>query len=153
MIKYRKGDCLQDSEEPRILAHIVNNKGGFGKGFAFAVAKKYPIVKEKYKDWYATSLRNSHHFHLGNISAVRVNAHLTFINMLAQDGYKSILNPVPLDYKALELCLKNLNAYNKDRIPIWMPKIGAGLGGGNWERIETLINTCLSTQDVIIFEL
>lgn len=152
-MKYIKGNILQDSSQNRIIAHVCNNAGGFGAGFALAISKKYPEVKQKYKKWYESSKTNPHHFHLGNIQAVRINESLTIVNMLAQDGYKSDMNPVPLNYNALHLCLKQLRAFNKDKIPIWMPKIGSGLGGADWLKIEQMIEKILINEEVIIFEL
>lgn len=34
-----------------------------------------------------------------------------------------------------------------------MPKIGAGLGGGNWEVIEAIINHRLKDHNVTVWEL
>ena len=45
----------------------------------------------------------------------------------------------------------NVNKFlSKD---ISMPKIGAGLGGGNWNVIEAIINHRLSNHNVTVWEL
>ncbi len=153
-IEYRKGDCLQDSDTKRVIAHVVNNKGGFGKGFALAVANKYPEVKKQYLSWYKESLSEDNlNFYLGRNQFVTVSRELTICNMLAQNGYKSTDNPVSLDYKALEDCLSFVNKHVRLHISIWMPKIGSGLAGGNWNKIEDIINLTLKDREVVIFEL
>lgn len=155
--KYIEDNILNPkyNSRPRIICHVVNNKGGFGAGFALEVAKKYPLVCDKYKEWYGMSLLlGDNKFRLGDIQIVKVNETLTFINMLAQNGYKSQINTIPIDYNALEKCLLKVKEYNeRKQLPILMPKIGAGLGGGDWNKIETIINNILDKQKVYIFDL
>lgn len=153
MINYIKGNVLQNSNENRVICHIVNNKGGFGKGFALQVKNKYPIVRDRYKDWYHLSfLSNDHTFKLGTIQKIDVDENLSFINMLCQDGYKNKGNTQPLVYDALELCLLQVNESYLSK-QIWMPKIGIGLAGGEWSTIEEIIERCLSEREVFIYEL
>lgn len=53
-VTYVKGDatCVHVTEGLRIIAHVCNNIGGFGSGFAACVAKRWPIVKFRYKLWH-----------------------------------------------------------------------------------------------------
>jgi O-acetyl-ADP-ribose deacetylase (regulator of RNase III) len=44
----------------------------------------------------------------------------------------------PLDYEALTLCLRKINQFFKGQ-HIGLPQIGAGLAGGNWNRIKSII--------------
>lgn len=153
-IQFIKGNVLQKSDTNRIIAHIVNNKGGFGAGFALAICKKYPLVRDKYKEWYGMSLLlGNAKFQLGDIQKVRIDDNLSIVNMLAQNGYMSSNNPVPLDYEALEKCLDKLSVIEKDA-EIWMPDlIGCGLGGGNREIVLGLIEQQLKNREVKIFKL
>lgn len=153
--KYINDDLLNSKYDniDRIICHIVNNKGGMGKGFALSLSQKYPKVKDKYKEWYAKSLLyGDAKFKLGCIQDVWIDEKLNIINMLCQNGYKSNDNKVPLDYMALEMCLIQVNDMYKDR-EIWMPKIGSGLAGGDFNEIEKIINRILKERDVFIFEL
>jgi hypothetical protein len=34
-----------------------------------------------------------------------------------------------------------------------MPKIGAGLAGGDWEKIEEIINSVFDKRDIFVYEL
>lgn len=55
----------------------------------------------------------------------------------------------PLDYEALTLCMRKINHQFKG-MHIGLPKIGAGLAGGDWERIKKIIQTELSDCDVTV---
>jgi O-acetyl-ADP-ribose deacetylase (regulator of RNase III) len=55
----------------------------------------------------------------------------------------------PLDYEALTLCMRKINHKFKG-LHVGLPKIGAGLAGGSWERIKVIIQTELKDCDVTI---
>ena len=154
-IIYHKGDVLQEFEESRILIHVVNSVGGFGKGFAYFLAKKYPLVKKSYKDWFHTSALGGSldgiEFLLGNVQVVTISETLTVGNMLAQEGYKTIANPKPLSYFALQECLKKVadQALETERA-VYLPKIGTGLAGGEWHLIEKLIDQHLCEKGITV---
>ena len=55
----------------------------------------------------------------------------------------------PLDYDALTLCMRKINhRFNGKRIGL--PQIGAGLAGGDWNRIKQIIQTELKDCDVTV---
>lgn len=55
----------------------------------------------------------------------------------------------PLDYEALTLCMRKMNVVFKGK-HIGLPKIGAGLAGGDWNRIQEIIKTELKDCKVTI---
>jgi O-acetyl-ADP-ribose deacetylase (regulator of RNase III) len=55
----------------------------------------------------------------------------------------------PLDYEALTLCMRKINHIFKGQ-HIGLPKIGAGLAGGDWERIRTIIQTELVDCEITV---
>lgn len=66
---------------------------------------------------------------------------LTVVNAYTQYGYgknHSDGQENPLDYDALRLCLKKINHIFKGQ-HIGLPRIGAGLAGGDWEIIKMFI--------------
>ena len=157
---YRQGNVLTRTGQPSLLIHICNNRGGFGAGFAKALAARYPQVKEAYRAWVAGDSQSAHftaeYFRLGNIQAVGVGDALTIINMIAQNGYKSEDNQQPIDYTALQKCLVKVRAAAlREKRLIILPKIGTGLAGGDWQIIERLIteNLCQFGIEVVCFEL
>jgi flavodoxin len=55
----------------------------------------------------------------------------------------------PLDYEALTLCLRKINHTFKGK-RIGLPAIGSGLAGGNWNRIQAIIQQELKDCDVTV---
>ena len=55
----------------------------------------------------------------------------------------------PLDYAALTLCMRKINHRFKG-MHIGLPKIGAGLAGGNWDHIKKIIQTELKDCNVTV---
>jgi O-acetyl-ADP-ribose deacetylase (regulator of RNase III) len=55
----------------------------------------------------------------------------------------------PLDYEALTLCLRKINKIFSGK-KIGLPQIGSGLAGGNWNRIQSIIQQELRDCDVTV---
>ena len=55
----------------------------------------------------------------------------------------------PLDYEALTMCMRKINHTFKGK-RIGLPQIGAGLAGGDWNRIKKIIQTELKDCDVTV---
>lgn len=148
-IKYLKGDATlpqADKEKNVIIAHVCNDKGGWGSGFVLAISKRWKEPEANYRKW---KQEEPETFMLGENKIVQVEPNLYVANMIAQSGYKSIANPVPLSYKYLRKCLNSLAMTAKElEAEIHMPRIGAGLGGGNWDIIEEIIYTTISSRDI-----
>ena len=75
--------------------------------------------------------------------------------MVAQHGYVSRANPVAIRYDALAQCLSKLAGRIEQATIIHMPRIGSGLVGGNWERIEPLLEElpAMAGFDVRVYDL
>lgn len=74
--------------------------------------------------------------------------------MIAQDGINTRYTPFQkrIDYNALRLCLKKLRKHIGERdISIHMPKIGTGLGGGNWDIIKKIISDELYDLQIYVY--
>jgi O-acetyl-ADP-ribose deacetylase (regulator of RNase III) len=55
----------------------------------------------------------------------------------------------PFDYEAFTICMRKINLLFKGKT-IGMPKIGAGLAGGDWNKIEKIIEKELIDNTVMI---
>lgn len=55
----------------------------------------------------------------------------------------------PLDYSALELCMRKINHIFADK-HIGLPQIGCGLAGGQWEIVKGIIQKELQNCNVIV---
>lgn len=65
-----------------------------------------------------------------------VDGKLIVVNSYTQNFPNANLKPI--DYEALTLCLRKINIEFAGK-HIGLPKIGAGLAGGNWSRIKKII--------------
>ena len=77
---------------------------------------------------------------------------LTIVNSYTQYHYgKNHSDGVskPLDYEALTMCMRKINHEFKG-MRIGLPQIGAGLAGGDWNRIKQIIQTELKDCDVTV---
>jgi len=146
MIKFLLGDATkpQINSGLRVIAHVCNNRGGWGKGFVRAISNRWDLPENSYRMWYNN--RKYNNFGLGSIQNVSVDLNTWVCNMIAQDGYASRHKPVAIKYDSLEECLVNLSESLSDLsdASIHMPRIGCGLAGGSWERVEGIINKCIS---------
>lgn len=131
MIEYRKGNLLDVTEG--IIVHGCNAQGVMGSGVALAIKNKYPEA-------YIAYLENTKF--LGSCSKEWVTDDVLLINGITQQYYgkdgKRYVN-----YAAI--CEVFKEAIMQARVYSYslnFPKIGAGLGGGDWNIIEQLINDC-----------
>lgn len=133
MIRYVKGDLLDSNM--RVIAHGCNCRGVMGSGIAKQIRARYNNVYEVYR------LKHSvMGLDLGSILPVRTLDGRTVVNCMTQMGYgDSGIQHV--DYDAIDKCMAAIN----NQVESWevtevgMPRIGAGLGGGDWTMIESII--------------
>ena len=72
--------------------------------------------------------------------------------MIGQRGIRSIRNLCPLRYDALETCLMKVAGYcKKNNMSVHMPRIGCGLAGGDWEKVEAIINKTLILHGLEVY--
>lgn len=147
-IKYLKGDatCPQ-AKGVKLIAHICKDRGGWGKGFVVAISKRWPEPEAEYRGWY--SERNQNDFGLGAVQFVLVEDYVWVANMVAQHGMKNDGKNPPIRYEAVEGCLAKVAEKAMElKASVHMPRIGCGLAGGKWERIEPLIEKTLGAKGV-----
>ncbi len=157
MIKYIKGDITNPIREPNkriIIPHVCNNCGKFARGIALAISKKWIEAKIHYECWYQGK-EVYPKFELGQIQSVEIcKEDIWIVNMIAQDGLISKYNKRPVKYNHLKKCLKQVGYLGRlHKASVHMAKIGSGLGGGNWDFIECIIQETLNDLDVVIYEL
>ena len=143
-----KGDATQpQAKGNRIIAHICNDLGGWGKGFVVAVSKRWPEPESAYRAWHRGRSKND--FGLGAVELVRVEPYVWVANMVAQRGMKTGSNGPPIRSEAVRACLRKL-AVEAKRLgaSVHMPRIGCGLAGGRWEEIEPILADELTSQGV-----
>lgn len=149
LIKYITGDATNPTMPGnKIIVHICNDIGGWGKGFVLAISKRWPQPEASYRAWY----KSGEMFSLGEIQLIQVTNDIWVANMIAQHGVnKSPDGLPPIRYEALENALSKIamEAQHKEA-SVHMPKIGAGLAGGKWETIERIISKQLSEKNIAV---
>jgi O-acetyl-ADP-ribose deacetylase (regulator of RNase III) len=150
VITYLKGDATQPQgpEGLKIIAHICNNIGGWGRGFVISLSNRWSEPEIEYRKW---SKQDT--FKLGAVQYVRVEPLLYVANMIAQEGYGKESKP-PIRYPALRNCLASLERQaSRHKASIHMPRIGCGLAGGDWTEVEKLIQEKLGNLQVFVYDL
>ena len=158
MIKYRKGNLLDVTHG--VIAHGVNCQGVMGSGVAKCVRDKYPHVYYGYR---SRCLLTEGKELLGQVQLLSgtysagtqvypPDELLVIANCFTQDRYG--IDKRHVNYEAIAQCFAKLN----NRVPnmydctLHIPKIGAGLAGGDWNVIEAIINSEYKSE-IICWEL
>ncbi|MCS3867495.1 O-acetyl-ADP-ribose deacetylase (regulator of RNase III) [Chryseobacterium ginsenosidimutans] len=146
-IQYLKGDATNpQAEGNKIIVHICNDIGGWGKGFVMAISKRWKKPENEYREWF----QSEENFNLGEIQMVQVESDIWICNMIGQ--HKTISNSKgipPIRYEAVESCLEKVSIEAlKINASIHMPRIGCGLAGGKWGEVESIITKTLLKDDV-----
>lgn len=147
-INYIKGDATSpQAKGVKVIAHICNDIGGWGKGFVVAISKRWKAPEVAYRKWHRARAKND--FALGAIEIIQVEEYIYVANMVAQRGTKTGSKGVPIRYEAVEQCLQQLAIEAKTlNASVHMPRIGCGLAGGKWEIIEPIVNKQLIENNI-----
>ena len=148
-ILYIKGDATAPiGSGVKVITHICNDIGGWGKGFVLALSKKWKMPEEGYRQWY----KSQEEFTLGAVQFVNVENELYVANMIGQHGiYKDCKGLPPIRYDAVRQCLKEVALFTiAHKASVHMPRIGCGLAGGKWELMEQIIKEELITKEIAV---
>jgi len=144
-INYLIGDATNPNVAGnKIIVHVCNDVGGWGKGFVLAISKLWPEPEKQYRDWY----KKGPNFELGHVQFVQVEPALWVANMIGQHKMNTDENGnAPIRYEAILSGLEKVAYFASEKnASVHMPRIGCGLAGGTWDKIEPLIrDTLLNT--------
>lgn len=153
-IKYVIGDALEPkSDELKAIIHICNDSNAWGAGFVRAISKKWEKPEKCYRDWYRQGEWDGVKFGLGEIQVVQVEEDIFVVNMIAQHKIGWNNGIPPIRYEALEKCLEKVKDLFKEGYTIHSPRIGCGLSGSTWNKIEPIIQKTIGSLDVTIYDL
>jgi len=149
-MKERIGDLLQlaDQGEFDVIIHGCNCFHTMGAGIARAIRSTWPQAQRVDIEQTAYGDRNK----LGTISSVKVktNPDLTVVNAYTQYDYRRSNTP-NVDYGELEAAFRQvLDVFGNRGLRFGIPKIGAGLAGGDWEHIASIIDRVMSLEDITV---
>lgn len=145
-----------------VIAHGCNCQGVMGSGIAASIRDKYPKAYSDYRDAYLATHRRygkTNYLPLGDIIPSQVTNKLTVVNLLTQEYYgRTGMRYV--SYDAIDRAFVSLAKYcvETGHDTVNVPLIGAGLGGGNWRVIYTIMEEAFNSVNrslninVILYE-
>ncbi|AUR93594.1 macro domain protein [Vibrio phage 1.188.A._10N.286.51.A6] len=147
IVDYVKGDLVTmlhnaqyGTTSPMVMVHGCNCQKTMGAGIARQLANFCPAVENADKRM-PTPI-------LGTYS-VHNCPQFTVINMYTQA--KTSRNTRQVNYAAVGKGFMTVNDIWQGHI-IYIPRIGAGLGLGNWEWIEAIINDATPNIDIVVVD-
>jgi O-acetyl-ADP-ribose deacetylase (regulator of RNase III) len=142
-IKHVIGDATHPREDVpgmKFITHCCNNVGAWGAGFVLALSRRWGTPELMYRRWAQerpAELREA----FGKVQVAPVEKDIIVVNIIGQDGVGRRGEAPPIRYDALEIGLQKvqetMEKYNKPTLHI--PRIGCGLAGGEWSKVEELI--------------
>jgi O-acetyl-ADP-ribose deacetylase (regulator of RNase III) len=142
-LSFLEADATQPSGQgPKILVHVCNDIGAWGRGFVLGLSRRFPEPERRYTAWAAG--QDNLPFVLGQVQFVPVAPGLTVANLIGQHDIarkdRATATP-PVRYEAIREGLGRVRAEaERQQASVHMPRIGAGLAGGMWPVIEQIIH-------------
>jgi O-acetyl-ADP-ribose deacetylase (regulator of RNase III) len=142
-----KGDLIALAKQGQfdVIGHGCNCLSVMGAGLAPQMADAFGC------DSFPMELDGPDINKLGCIDYKEMDdCNLTVVNIYSQYSYGSNHKDgisIPFDYEAFTIALRKMNSIFKGR-HIGLPKIGAGLAGGDWDTIKNII--CKELKDCTV---
>jgi len=156
VLRYAVGDAtLPEGDGPKVIVHVCNDVGGWGAGFVLALSRRWPEPQQHFEDWYARrAAAVDPPFALGQVQFVAVGDDLWVANLIGQRDIVARDGVPPVRYDAIEEGLRRVAAFAAEHdATVHMPRIGAGLAGGDWAKIEAVITRALAHASVTVYDL
>lgn len=149
-LRYEVGDATAPTVRPAIIVHVVNDGGMWGAGFSGAVSRRWKSPEILYRERYRTV-----GLLLGTVHSVEVAPALWVVNMVAQHGIRRRpSDPPAIRYEPLRMCLEQVaKGASGLGASLHLPRIGAGLAGGDWAAIEPIIAEACAEVPVTVYDL
>lgn len=133
-----------------IIAHGCNAQGVMGSGVARALRDKWPQVYTDYREEY-----KNYGLALGDVITTEVD--FKYICSVITQEFYGRDNKQYVDYNAILKCFDNLTNHPWEdwhvNLVVAIPKIGCGLGGGDWNVVETILKENFNDFTFIIHEI
>ena len=130
------------------IIHGCNCFNTMGKGIAYTIRKVFPEAYEADK-----KTKKGDRNKLGDYSYAALNIkqkELFIINAYTQYDYRiTSQKSINVDYEAIRKVFTRINKDFKG-LHIGIPRIGAGLAGGDWDKIKTIINEVTPDIDITL---
>jgi O-acetyl-ADP-ribose deacetylase (regulator of RNase III) len=151
-IRYTIGDATRPfADGAKIICHTCNDIGAWGAGFVVALSRRWPEPEKVYREWHGGRRPDDMPFALGSAQFVSVQTDITVANMIGQHGIaqRGHMGAPPVRYEAIRQALRHVADYaTAQSASVHMPRIGAGLAGGDWTTIERIIEDELCARSI-----
>ena len=149
-ITYQIGDATRPiGDGPRIIVHVCNDAGGWGRGFVVALSRRWPQPEQHYRAWHRGT--ESEPFALGRVQFVQVEDEIWVANLIGQHGMGRRGGLPPVRYEAIRDGLRCIAAKAKELSgSVHMPRIGSGLAGGKWQEVERIVEEELIASGITV---
>jgi len=132
-----------------LIGHGCNCFCTMGKGIAPQIKKAFPQAYGADQETLKGDITKLGNYTYG-ICYLNDSDYVTVFNIYSQYDYNRVgERNRHLDYNALTLALKKIN-HNYSGKSIGLPLIGAGLAGGDWDRIKLIMMEELKDMDLTI---
>jgi O-acetyl-ADP-ribose deacetylase (regulator of RNase III) len=155
----RDGDLFDPDN--RVIIHGCNARGGFGSGVAGQMARLHPEAKAAYLAEFKAG-----RVYPGRVIWVKTPSRI-IANAVTQLDYGggAVNGRVYVDYDAVRECFRKVNKalslskmegptqdwFGGEVTSLSMPRIGAGLAGGDWNRILDIAHQEFRDVDVTVW--
>jgi O-acetyl-ADP-ribose deacetylase (regulator of RNase III) len=148
-MKVMRGDLLALAKAGHfdVIVHGCNCFCAMGNGIAGQVKKQFPAAFDADK-----ATQKGDRAKLGTLTSAAVDVEgrrLVVVNAYTQ--YTWSKPEQVADYEAIRRCMRAVRA-NYAGLRIGVPRIGAGLAGGDWRVIAPIIDEELAGEDVTLVE-
>ena len=145
---------IGDATEPvgpgtKIIVHVCNDVGGWGRGFVMALSRRWPEPEQCYRAWHRG--REERLFALGEVQFVPVGKDTWVANLIGQRNVRTLNGVPPVRYDAIRRGLQRV-AEEALRLgaSVHMPRIGCGLAGGLWEEAGKIVEEELANKGISV---
>lgn len=158
-MRYVEGDILAAPETH--IAHGINSRGVMGAGVALALKRKWPViftdVREEVDKWDPARLD------LGSVVVSyveddEVEGYRRVHSVVTQEGYgvdRRQVNYAALARGMIEVAMSTRYLHTNHSRVVAIPRIGAGLGGGDWAIVEPILVDveAMSGAEFVVYDL
>jgi len=154
-LRYVEGDATRpQTRGPAIIAHCCNDAGRWGAGFVMALSERFPVSREAYLDWFRVGSHDASSGPpaLGEAQLVALGDGIYAANIIGQHGVGRSRDGVPpIRYEAVREGLRKVCGRALALgASVHMPRMGAGLAGGDWGAVERIVEDELVSKGVAV---
>jgi len=146
IVNTKRGNVLDASE--RLIVHGNNPFGVWGAGLARAARIRYPRAHDRFKE----AVRKKGPLPLGYCDVFDLGDGRYLVSAVTQSKIASYPGENVVSLEGISVAFERINNVARDfKFDVAIPKIGAGLAGGNWEEISEVINEATPDAPVTLY--